>query len=80
VNLFIGTLVRLITIPVMLLTLGLFGILVNALMLRPVSWWSSDLGIHGWGSAILAAILLSVVTWLLRLTPLGAPKRAQQNR
>lgn len=83
-NLFIETLVRLITIPVMLLTLGLFGILVNALMLRPVSWWSSDLGIHGWGSAILAAILaailLSVVTWLLRLTPLGAPKRAQQNR
>ena len=76
VNLFIGTLVRLITIPIMLLTLGLFGILVNALMLRLVAHWSTDLDIHGWGSAILAAILLSVVTWLLGRTPLGRPRRA----
>jgi putative membrane protein len=75
VNLFIGSLVRIITIPIMLLTLGLFGILVNALMLRLVSWWSSDLDINGWGTAIIAAILLSLITWLLGLTPLGRPKR-----
>jgi putative membrane protein len=76
VNLFIGSFVRLITAPIMLLSLGLFGILVNALMLRLVSWWSVDLDIDGWGSAILAAILLAVLTWLLGLTPLGGPKRA----
>ena len=75
VNLVIGTLVRLVTIPIMLLTLGLFGILVNALVLRLVAHWSSDLVIHDWGSAILAAILLSVVSWLLGRTPLGRPKR-----
>jgi putative membrane protein len=75
VNLIIGSLVRLVTIPLMLLTLGLFGILVNALMLRLVAHWSTDLDIHGWGSAILAAILLSVVAWLLGRTPLGRPKR-----
>ena len=71
----IGTLVRVITLPIMLLTLGLFGILVNALMLRLVSWWSSDLDVNGWGTAILAAILLAVITWLLGLTPLGGRKR-----
>lgn len=80
VNLFIGSFVRLITAPIMLLSLGLFGIVVNALMLRLVAHWSSDLDIHGWGSAILAAVLLSVVSWLLGLTPLGAPKREHQNR
>ena len=41
VNMFIGSLVRLITIPLMLLTLGLFGIVVNAALLLLIAWIAS---------------------------------------
>ena len=68
---------RIITAPVMLLTLGLFGIVVNALMLGLVAALSEDLDIDGFGTALLAALLLSVVSWLLSLTPLGAVKRGK---
>lgn len=75
-NLVLGTILRLVTLPVMLLTLGLFGIVVNAVLLRLVAAWSSDLDLDGFGSALLAAVLITVFTWLLSLTPLGRAKRA----
>lgn len=78
VNMIIGTMVRIITIPVMLLTLGLFGIVVNALMLGLVAWLSKDLDVDGFGTALLAAVLLSLVSWVLSLTPLGAVKRGEK--
>jgi putative membrane protein len=77
VNMILGTLVRIITAPVMLLTLGLFGIVVNALMLGLVAWLSEDLDVDGAGTALGAAVLLSVVSWLLSLTPLGRVKRGK---
>jgi putative membrane protein len=80
VNMFIGTFVRVITVPVMLLTLGLFGIVVNALMLGLVAWLSDDLDVDGAGTALLAAVLLSVVSWVLSLTPLGRVKRGEKSR
>ncbi len=77
VNMILGTLVRIITALVMLLTLGLFGIVVNALMLGLVAWLSKDLDVDGVGTALGAALLLSVVSWLLSLTPLGRVKRGK---
>lgn len=77
VNMFLGTFVRIITAPVMLLTLGLFGIVVNALMLGLVAWLSTDLDVDGVGTALGAALLLSVVSGLLSLTPLGRVKRGK---
>ena len=75
-NLVLGTILKLVTLPLMLLTLGLFGILINAVLLRLVAAWSSDLDLDGFGSALLGALLITVFTWLLRLTPLGSPRRA----
>src|SRR5919112_187842 len=58
----------LVTAPLVLLTLGLFLLVINALMLL-TSWVSNrvDLGwsVVDFGSAVLGAIIVSVVSFLL---------------
>jgi putative membrane protein len=66
VNVFIGTLLRIITLPLTLLTFGLFLILVNALLLQITDALSSHFTIDEfWWTAIWAAIILSLATMLL---------------
>jgi putative membrane protein len=61
---------RLLSLPIILLTLGLFLIVVNALVLQLVVWLSGiwDLGLTSTGffwATFLGAIVLSIATWLL---------------
>ena len=66
VNLFIGTVLRIITLPLTLLTFGLFLILVNALLLQITDALSSHFTIDEfWWTAIWAAIILSLATMVL---------------
>ncbi len=73
VNAFIKPIVQFISIPLYLLTLGLVHIVINALMLWITSWiaehtthWGLFID-HFWWTAIWAAIVLSIVGWLLSL-------------
>lgn len=73
VNAIIKPIVQILSIPLYILTLGLFHIVINALML----WITSSItdhtthwGLHiddFWWTAIWAAIVLSVVSWLLSI-------------
>ena len=66
VNVFIGTILRVLTLPLTLLTFGLFLIIVNALLLEITDALSSHLTIDDFfWSAIFAAIILSLATMLL---------------
>jgi putative membrane protein len=66
VNTVIGTIVRILTLPLTLLTLGLFLIVVNALMLELTDAISDHLTIDEfWWTAIWAAILLSIASVVL---------------
>ncbi|WP_163721913.1 phage holin family protein [Mycolicibacterium psychrotolerans] len=73
VNAVIKPVVQLISIPLYILTLGLFHIVINALMLWITSWITEHTTHWGlfiddfWWTAIWAAIVLSVVSWLLSL-------------
>ncbi|MFG1934446.1 phage holin family protein [Mycobacterium sp. NPDC048908] len=73
VNAIIKPLVQLISIPLYILTLGLFHIVVNALMLSITSWITEHTTHWGlyiddfWWTAIWAAIVLSIVSWVLSL-------------
>lgn len=73
VNAFIKPVVQLLSIPLYILTLGLFHIVVNALMLWITAWITDNTthwGLHiadFWWDAIWAAIVLSLVSWLLSL-------------
>ncbi|HET9875876.1 MAG TPA: phage holin family protein [Mycobacterium sp.] len=73
VNAFIKPVVQILSIPLYILTLGLFHIVINALMLAITAWITSHtthwgLAInHFWWDAIWAAIVLSIVGWVLSL-------------
>jgi putative membrane protein len=62
VNAILGTILRILTFPLTVLTLGLFGVVVNAFLLEITDRLSSDLSIDAFfWTAILAAIVLAVV-------------------
>ena len=73
VNAFIKPIVQILSIPLYILTLGLFHIVINALMLWITAWITSHtthwgLAIdHFWWTAIKAAVVLSIVSWVLSL-------------
>lgn len=71
VNAFIKPLVHLLSLPLYILTLGLFTLVVNALMLLLTEWISSKtswgLTIDGFGTALLAALVISVLSFLMSL-------------
>ncbi len=73
VNAFIKPIVQLISIPLYILTLGLIHVVINALMLWITSWITENTTHWGlyiddfWWTAIWAAIVLSIVSWLLSL-------------
>ena len=83
VNAVIKPVVQVISIPLYILTLGLFHVVINALMLWITSWITENT--TGWGlqiddfwwTAIWAAIVLSIVGWLLSLIT-GDMKRSAQ--
>ena len=64
-NATLGSLLKLLTLPAVILTLGLFLVVVNAAMLMLVSRWSENLEIEDFWSAIFAAIIISVITRLV---------------
>jgi putative membrane protein len=72
VNAVIKPIVKLFSLPFYILTLGLFALVVNALMLEIASWISGklDLSFHidqFFWSAIVAAIIVSLVSLALNL-------------
>ncbi|KAB2952083.1 phage holin family protein [Heliorestis acidaminivorans] len=65
VNAFIRPLVLIFTLPITVLTLGLFALVINGLMLWMVSAIVPGLEIAGFWSAFFGAIILSLVSTLL---------------
>jgi putative membrane protein len=65
VNMWLRPIVRLLSLPLIILTLGLFLFVVNVLMLYVTDWLVPDFEIHSLGAGILGAIVVSVVNWLL---------------
>ena len=61
-NTTLGSLLKLLTLPAVILTLGLFLVVVNAAMLMLVARWSESLDVNNFWSAVFAAIVISVVT------------------
>jgi putative membrane protein len=65
VNAIIKPLLIVLTLPLTFLTLGLFIFVVNAICLALVAWVVPGFTIHGFGAALLGALVISVVSWLL---------------
>jgi putative membrane protein len=67
VNVTLGTLLTLLTAPIVLLTLGLFTLVINAAMFELIDFLSDSLEIDGFWWALLAALCVTVLTALLTL-------------
>ena len=69
VNAFIRPVAKFLTFPLIIVTLGIFALVVNGLMLWLTSWLSTGLGfqfhVEGCLAAILGALVVSVVSALL---------------
>lgn len=69
VNAFIRPLAKLFSLPLVILTLGLFILVINALMLALVLWVSGvlDLGLTstGFTATFVGAIIVAIVSWIL---------------
>jgi putative membrane protein len=79
-NAIIKPIFTLVTIPLVLLTLGLFLIVINACMLLLTSWLSGlfNLGWHveGFWTAVLGGLIISIVSFILNVfLPDGDKKR-----
>ena len=64
-NAFLRPLLILLTLPINILTLGLFTFLINALMLKIVSEIIPGFYVYGFWTAILGALIIGTVSWLL---------------
>jgi putative membrane protein len=53
------------TLPINILTLGLFTFVINAVLLMMVSGVIGGFEVHGFWAALLGSLLISVVSWLL---------------
>lgn len=64
-NAFVGNLIRLVAFPALLLTLGLFSVVVNAWMLMLVSNLSDSLEVDGFWPAFWAGLVIGAVSTLI---------------
>ena len=71
VNAVVRPVVKLLSLPFIILTLGLLIFVINALMLLLTSWLSGQLGlgfhVTGFWTAVVGAVIVAVTTWVLEL-------------
>jgi putative membrane protein len=71
VNAIVRPIVTLLSLPFIILTLGLLVLVINACMLLLTSWLSQQLGlgfhVDGFWTAVLGAIVITIATWILEL-------------
>ena len=69
INAIIGPLLRLLSIPLLLITFGLFALVINAALLGITAGLTDTLDVGGFFSTVVAAFLISVISaaigWLV---------------
>ncbi len=64
-NAFFRPIALLLTLPINVLSLGLFTFIINALMLKMASGVISGFEVVGFWSAVFGSLLISIISWLL---------------
>lgn len=66
INSVFGSIIKVLTFPVSIVTFGLFLFVVNAAMLSLTARWSEKLEVTGFWSAQLASLIISVITTIFK--------------
>ena len=64
-NAFFRPILLILTLPINVLTLGLFTFVINALLLMMTSGVIGGLQVASFGAALLGSLIISLVSWLL---------------
>lgn len=64
INAFIRPLIVLFTLPITLLSLGLFLLVINAAMLNLAAWFVDGFYVEGFFDSVFGAIIVSIVSWI----------------
>jgi putative membrane protein len=78
VNLILGPIFRLLSLPLIVLTLGLFLLIVNAALLGITAALTSHLSVDSFGAAVLGGFLIALFSWIAEL--LLPPRRRGDRR
>ena len=65
INAFVRPVLLILTLPITLLTLGLFLLVLNGFCFWLVAWLVKGFHVAGFGSALLGALVVSVVSWIV---------------
>ena len=68
INAIIGSLIKLVTFPISIVTFGFFILVINAAMLSLTDIWSTKLTVDGFWSALFAALIISVITTIFKFS------------
>ncbi len=65
VNAFLKPIAQVLSFPLIILTLGLFTLVVNAVMLQITDALTSGINVDGFWTAIWGGVVISLVSWAL---------------
>ena len=65
INAFVRPVLLILTLPITLLTLGLFLLVLNGFCFWLVAWLVKGFHVTGFGSALLGSLVVSVVSWVV---------------
>ena len=80
VNALVRPLIVLLTLPLTLITLGAFLLVVNGISLAIVAWLVPGVSSAGLWPAVLAALIVSVVSWFASAFVRGGPRARDPRR
>lgn len=64
INTFIKPVLQILAIPINIITLGLFGVVLNALLFWAVTYFVPAFTITGFVPALLGSIIVALITWI----------------
>ena len=65
INAIVRPILTIFSLPFIVVTLGLFLLVINALMLMLTASLSSALYVEGFGAALLGSLVITIVSWFL---------------
>lgn len=66
-DVFIKPILEFVSIPVTVLTLGLFLLVINAVIILLASWILDSFQVSGFWTAMLYSVIFSIISWVLGL-------------
>src|SRR5262245_13408697 len=66
INATVGTILKILTFPITILTLGLFLLVINALMLELAGWLTPGFEVRGFQAAFVGAVILALLHMVIR--------------